>query len=67
MKKSHKSLILEHLQSGRTLTPLAALNLFGCFRLGARIWDLRKAGYKIDDIGKKNYAEYKLIPNGSLF
>lgn len=26
---------------GETLTPLDALRRFGCFRLGARIWDLR--------------------------
>ena len=26
---------------GETLTPMDALRRFGCFRLGARIWDLR--------------------------
>lgn len=33
--------------AGETITPLDALNRFGCFRLGARIWDLRNAGMNI--------------------
>lgn len=39
--------ILAHLKRGRTLTPLSALRLFGCFRLGARIWSLKQAGHPI--------------------
>lgn len=39
--------ILEHLKSGKSLTPIDALNLFGCFRLGARILDLKKEGHNI--------------------
>jgi hypothetical protein len=39
--------ILAHLRSGKSITPLEALNLFGCFRLGARIYDLKKAGHNI--------------------
>lgn len=34
--------ILEYMQAGNTLTPLEALYLFGCFRLGARVFELRK-------------------------
>jgi hypothetical protein len=37
--------ILAHLQSGRTLTALEALEWFKCFRLASRVCDLRKAGY----------------------
>jgi len=33
--------IRAYLETGATLTPIDALNMFGCFRLGARIWDLR--------------------------
>lgn len=29
------------LLAGETLTPMDALRRFGCFRLGARIWELR--------------------------
>ncbi len=47
MTATQKQQILAHLQGGRTITPLEALRLYGCFRLGARIWDLRRAGYEI--------------------
>ena len=57
-----------YLMSGRTLTPLDALHEFNCFRLSARIYDLRKRGLdiesrrrKITSDGKQKYvAEYKL-------
>ena len=39
--------ILRYLQGGNSLTPIGALRLFGCFRLGARIWDLKRDGYDI--------------------
>ena len=38
--------ILQHLKR-RPITPLEAIHLYGCLRLGARIWDLRRQGYKI--------------------
>lgn len=56
--------ILGHLQGGKSITPMEALNLYGCFRLGARIADLRDEGYKIKTTivtgGGKHYASYKL-------
>jgi len=46
------------------ITPIDALNLYGCFRLGARIWDLRDKGHdtKTEIITKngKNFAMYHL-------
>lgn len=39
--------ILAHLQSGKTITPLEALEEFQCFRLGARIHELKQDGHKI--------------------
>jgi len=39
--------ILAHLESGKSITPIDALNLFGVFRLSARIFDIRKLGHKI--------------------
>ena len=48
---------------GNEITPMDALNKFGCFRLGARIADLKKEGYDIKTRiakGGKNYAIYKL-------
>lgn len=45
--------IREHLVLGNTLTPIQALNLFGCFRLGARIHDLKSSRYGLMDIKMK--------------
>ena len=39
--------ILDYLKSGKTLTPLIALEKFGCFRLSARIFNLREEGHAI--------------------
>jgi hypothetical protein len=56
--------ILSYLQSGKAITPIDALNMFGCFRLGARIFDLKQKGHSIktEIIRKdgKNYASYSL-------
>ena len=40
--------ILEHLKTNGSITPIDALMLFGCFRLGARIYDLREQGHEIE-------------------
>lgn len=63
--RSHCELILEHLKQGHSITPLAALDLWGCFRLGARIWDLRDRGYEIETeiletVSGKRIAQYRL-------
>lgn len=69
-RASQTELILEALCQGRELTPLDALREFGCFRLGARIWDLTQAGYRIDSRlvchNGKRYASYKLTQGLSL-
>lgn len=61
--------IRAHLLSGRSITPLEALDLYRCFRLGARIYDLRKEGmeierkmrsYKNEDGKRVAFAEYRL-------
>ena len=68
-KKSQCDKILAYMESGRSITPIEALGLFGCFRLSARIKDLRERGYMIrtnrivrknEDGTTKNYAEYSL-------
>ena len=58
--------ILAHLKSGKRITPLEALNLYKCFRLGGRIFSLRKLGHNIETkmipIEKgKRIAEYRLV------
>lgn len=58
--------IRRHLEAGHAITPILALDLFGCFRLGARIWDLKKAGLRISKTMVQNefrgsmYASYRL-------
>lgn len=39
---SQNTAILAHLRTGNTITQLEAYNAFGCTRLSARIFDLRK-------------------------
>lgn len=49
------------LLNGEIITPIDALNRFGCMRLGARIWDLRNEGLPIETAfssGEKRYAIY---------
>jgi len=45
--KSQCDMILSYLETGKHLTALDALRLFGCFRLSSRIWDLRQRGIEI--------------------
>lgn len=61
--------ILEYLQEGKSITPIDALRMFNCFRLSARISDLRGMGFNIatsietkeyPDGSKKRYARYWL-------
>lgn len=52
--------ILRYLNECGSITPLDALREFGCMRLGARIWDLKRAGYQIDrkmEQSKNRYGE----------
>lgn len=44
---TQEELIQDHLERGHKITPLDALNKFGCFRLGARIYDLKQKGLDI--------------------
>lgn len=64
---SQKSRILEHMRTGHSITPLEALNSFGCLRLGARIADIKAEGYLVhtemikDPRTGKRYAQYSLV------
>ena len=64
MINSQTDLILEHLKQGNPITSLEAFNKFRCFRLGARIYDLKRKGHKIQKTFVKNdnkmFAEYRL-------
>lgn len=52
--------ILRHMRDYGSITQADALTDYGCYRLGARIYDLRKAGYPIAKetvTGKNRYGE----------
>lgn len=57
--------ILAYMQAGNGITPIEALDLCGCFRLIARIADLKHRGYdivteKVKVAGGKYVARYHL-------
>ncbi len=62
--KTQQENILQFMQE-KTITPIEALNLFGCFRLAAIIFDLRAGGHFIitETVRKngKRFARYKLV------
>lgn len=67
------NLILSHLREHGSITPLEAMREYGIMRLGARVWDLKKQGYKIgmsresglNRYGEStSYARYTLNPDG---
>ena len=49
--------ILAYMQEGKRITGIEALNLFGCFRLPARIADLKDDGHEIK-------SEFVTTPTG---
>jgi hypothetical protein len=62
--KTQKEQIKKHLLSRKSITPIQALNKFGCLRLAAVIYKLKNEGLKImteiEYNKKKQYAKYKL-------
>jgi len=68
--ESQSKLIKDYLLKGRKITPLEALRHFQCFRLGARIYDLKKAPHSLPIESRmiithtgKRVAEYYLNPS----
>jgi len=61
---SQATRILAHLKAGKKLTPLQALQKFGCLRLSGRVLELRQAGYQIKTRlvrkGRSRVAEYSI-------
>lgn len=61
---TQKEQILQHLTEIGPITPIEALEQYGCFRLGARIADLKKEGIAIrkDMVARngKRFAQYSL-------
>ena len=62
-KPTQAGRILAHLRAGNRITALEALEKFQCFRLAARIHELRREGWQIEERtvetrGGKRVAEY---------
>jgi len=62
---SQTTQILTYLRSGKTLTAIEALQRFGCFRLAARIRNLKDDGYdvrstRVELPNGKRVAKYRL-------
>lgn len=58
------------METGRWITPLEAMEEIGCMRLPARISDLKKLGYEIEDDWvthttasgkKKRFKKYRIV------
>ena len=62
--QTQSDMILAALNGGRSLTAIDALNEFGCFRLAARVADLRGLGHQIEtefiEHDGKRFASYSL-------
>ena len=63
--KTQKEQIKKHLLSRKSITPIQALNKFGCLRLAAVIYKLKDEGLKIvteiEYNKKKQFAKYRLV------
>lgn len=45
--QTQNDMILRHLRAFGSISPREALELYGCMRLGARIYDLKRQGFAI--------------------
>ena len=64
--ESQNAAILNHLKKVGPITPMEALDRYGCFRLAARIYELRQKGHDISmlkiQVGtNKHVARYTLV------
>lgn len=64
-KEPKHELVLNHLKSGKIITGLIALDMYGLYRLSSVINRLRKKGHDISTVMRENkgvtYAEYKMV------
>ena len=65
LKPSKTQKVLHHLKSGKSISPLEALGLYGSFRLAAVVHSLKKRGYDIitdikTDMNGSRYAQYTM-------
>ena len=69
-------MILEYLQKNGSITQAEAISRFGCYRLGARIYELKQRGHKVIKTIEKGqnrfglptrYARYALMEGARNF
>lgn len=66
LNMNHQTVILDHLQQGKTISQAEAIELCDCYRLSAVIDRLRKQGFEIVTHNEKNlnskgtHARYEL-------
>lgn len=70
--ETQKAQVLADLKTGNPITPLDALQKYGCFRLASRIHDLRNEGWPIEmemvrDDRNFSYAKYYLKADRSTW
>jgi hypothetical protein len=62
--RTQRDRLREWLKSGHPVTPLNALQMWGCMRLGARVLELRREGLDVKTTmvqdGRTRYARYHL-------
>ena len=64
--EAQKKAILAHMMNGRSISQIEAANLFGCWRLGARIFNIREDGIDVitemvkSETTGKRFARYYL-------
>lgn len=58
MSESQAAKILRYMKDNGSITPAQAFFELGCYRLGARIYDLRAGGHRIttEKVAQKNKA-----------
>lgn len=70
---SQNERIIDYLNEHGSITQAEAMNALGCYRLGARIWDIKRRGVKIrrmmesgiNRFGDRTvYARYYMEANG---
>ena len=61
MTDSQTKKIKKHLEDGKTITAIEALNDYNCFRLSARIHDLKQQGMNIQRENVRKGRDNKLV------
>ena len=64
---TQKQAVLDHLLSGKELSSIEAINLYGVTRLGAIILNLKKEGYIIDSRREKVINRFGHTSNPSVY